>query len=132
MIDLKSRETDDRLETPKQLASRVGISERQVRHLIQTRRLEHVMIGCRVHIPVGAFARFLDARKVTTCQDEIRDRDFVGSPNAGAFTSPGRSMAGAASAQLARKTASKLKSASRNGSSAEDAEPAQVIPLRSS
>jgi hypothetical protein len=60
----------ERLETPKQLASRVGISERQVRHLIQTRQIEHVIIGCRVLIPVGAFARFLDARKVTPWRDE--------------------------------------------------------------
>jgi len=59
MIDPKSCQLDDRLETSKQLASRVGFSERQIRYLIQTRQLEHVVIGCRVHIPVGAFARFL-------------------------------------------------------------------------
>jgi hypothetical protein len=41
----KSPQLDDRLETPKQLAARVGISERQVRYLIQTHQLEHVMIG---------------------------------------------------------------------------------------
>jgi hypothetical protein len=60
----RERETTDRLETPKQLAARIGLSERQVRHLIQTRQLEHVMIGCRVHIPVGAFARFIEATGV--------------------------------------------------------------------
>jgi hypothetical protein len=70
MIDSKLREADERLETPKQLAARVGLSDRQVRHLIQTRQLEHVMIGCRVHVPVGAFARFLEAKKVTPCPDE--------------------------------------------------------------
>ena len=59
--DINERE---RLETPKQLAARVGLSERQVRHLIETRQLEHVRIGCRIHIPVGAFARFLEAWKV--------------------------------------------------------------------
>ena len=37
MADLKPINTDERLETPKQLAARVGISERQVRYLIQTR-----------------------------------------------------------------------------------------------
>jgi len=56
--------SEERLETPKQLAMRVGISERQVRHLIQTRQIEHVMIGCRVHVPNGAWARFLTARTV--------------------------------------------------------------------
>ena len=55
---------DIRLETPKQLAGRVGVSERQIRHLIQTRQLEHVMIGCRVHIPAGAFSRYLTAKTV--------------------------------------------------------------------
>src|SRR5262249_23570995 len=89
MIHPISGDADDRLETPKQLASRVGSSERQVRYLIETGQLEHVMIGCRVHIPVGAFARFIDARKVMPCQDAIRDRDSVGSPSARASTSPG-------------------------------------------
>ena len=73
------READERLETPKQLAARVGISERQVRHLVQTCQLEHVMIGCRVHIPVGAFAQFIEARKVVPCQDGTKDRDCAGS-----------------------------------------------------
>src|SRR5262249_4826283 len=132
MIDPKSCQLDDRLETPKQLALRVGISARQIRHLIQTRQLEHVMIGCRVHIPIGAFARFLEARKVTRCPDETRDRDFAGAPSDIASISPGLSTAAAASARLARQTAEMLKSHSRNGCSAEDAEPAQAIPLQSS
>jgi hypothetical protein len=125
-------QVDEQLETPKQLAARVGLSERQVRHLIQTRQLEYVMIGCRVHIPVGAFARFLEARKVVPWQDETRGRDSVGLASVGASTSPGPNTAAAASARLARQTANKLKSSSRNGCNAEDAEPAQVIPLRSS
>src|SRR5215472_4254303 len=132
MIESKSPQLDDRLETPKQLAARVGVSERQIRLLIQTRQLEHVIIGCRVHIPIGAFARFVDAKKVTTCPDETRDRDFIGSPSANASTSPGPNTAAAASALLARRTAKRLKSSSRNGCSGEDAEPAQVIPLPSS
>src|SRR5262245_4352992 len=132
MRALGPRNEDERLETPKKLSMRVGISERQVRHLVQTRQLEHVMIGCRVYIPIGAFARFLEARKVVPCQDETRDRDCAGSSNASASISPGPSMAAAASARLARQTANKLKSISRNGSNVEGAEPAHVIPLRSS
>jgi excisionase family DNA binding protein len=62
--------TNEWLETPKQLAKRVGISERQIRHLVQTGRLDHVMIGCRVHIPNGAFKRFLESRTVRSCPDE--------------------------------------------------------------
>ena len=132
MIESKSPQLDDRLETPKQLAARVGVSERQIRLLIQTRQLEHVIIGCRVHIPIGAFARFVDAKKVTTCPDETRDRDFIGSPSANASTSPGPNTAAAASAQLARQTATKLKSFSLNGSSGNGSDLAQVIQLRSS
>src|SRR5262245_25467525 len=119
MIEPEVMSADDRLETPKQLASRVGISERQVRQLLQTHQLEHVFIGCRILIPIGAFSRFLDANRVKQCQDETRDRDFAGSPSAGATTSPGPSEAAAASAALARATAEKLKSNSRNGSRSE-------------
>jgi len=99
---------EDRLETPKQLAARVNLSEGQVRNLIKTGQLEHIMIGSRVHIPSGAFARFLEAKKVKPCQDAIKDRDSVGSPSASASTSRGPSGAAAASARLARQTAHKL------------------------
>ena len=122
----------ERLETPKQVAARVGISERQLRHLVQTGQIEHVMIGCRVHIPVGAFKRFVEAKKVRPWQGEMRDQDYVTSQSANASTSLGRNVAAAASARLVRQTANALKSSSRNGCSGEDAEQAQVIPLRSS
>ena len=51
----------ERVETPKELAARVGLNEGRIRYLIQTRQIEHVRIGSRVLIPVGAFARFLAA-----------------------------------------------------------------------
>jgi excisionase family DNA binding protein len=41
------------LETPKQLAKRTGLSERQIRHLIETGKLEHVPVGSRIFIPAG-------------------------------------------------------------------------------
>jgi excisionase family DNA binding protein len=132
MTDPKPVHTDERLETPKQLAARVGLTERQIRHLVETRQLEHVMIGCRVLIPVTAFANFLEAKKVKPWPDATKDHDSVGSTSARAFTSPGPNTAAAASAQLARQTAHKLKSFSRNGCNTEAAEPAQVIPLKSS
>jgi excisionase family DNA binding protein len=123
---------NERLETPKQLAKRVGISERQVRHLLASKQLEHVKIGCRVHIPDGAFSRFLALRMVRSCPDAIKDRDYGGSPSASASTSRGQNMAAAASARLARQTANKLKSTLQNGCNDGDGEQAQVIPLRSS
>src|SRR5262245_8008263 len=109
----------ERLETPKQLAERVGISERKIRHLIHTKQLAHVMIGCRVLIPEGAFGRFLAERTVTPCLDEIKGQDCVGLPNVSASTSLGPSTVAAASARLARQTAIRLKSHSANGSSNE-------------
>jgi excisionase family DNA binding protein len=123
---------EERLETPKQLAARVGISERQVRHLIETRQIEHVMIGCRVHIPIGAFTRFIEAKKVLPCPGETRVRDSVGLTSAAASTSCGPNEAAAASAALARQTASRLKSSSPSSYNSETGEPARVIPLKSS
>jgi excisionase family DNA binding protein len=131
MIDSERTDTE-RLETPRQLAKRVGLSERQVRHLIQRRQLEHVPVGGRILIPVGAFLRFLEANKVQPCQGEIRGRDFVGSTSANVTTSPGQNTAAAASARLARQIANELKSSSPNGCTEEGAELAQVIPLKSS
>src|SRR5262249_263615 len=124
--------TKERLETPKQLAARVGITVRQVRHLIQTRELEYVLIGCRPHVPVGGFSRFLQRKKVSPCQDETRDRASDGLRSGTASTSPGLNTAAAASAALARQTANKLKSSSRNFSISATAEAARVIPMKSS
>jgi excisionase family DNA binding protein len=120
------------LETPKQLAARVGLSERKVRLLIQTKQLEHVMIGCRVHIPCGAFERFIDERSVKPCRDETRDPAFVGSTSVNASISLGPRTAAAASAALARRTANELKSFSGSSSTPEGEKTAQVIPLKCS
>ena len=58
---------DERLETPKQLAERVGVKERIICHLVNTCQIEHVwmVVG---YIPMGAFARFVEARKVKPCK----------------------------------------------------------------
>jgi hypothetical protein len=129
MIELR---TDERVETPKQLAARVGLKVRQVRHLIQTGQLEYVLIGGRFFIRYGAFGRFLEANKVLPCQDETRDRGCDGSRSANASTSYGPNEAAAASAALARRTAKRLKSLSPNSSDSASDEPGRVIHLRSS
>jgi len=87
------------------------------RNLTRTGQLQHVMVGCRVQIPVGAFARFLE-RKVTW-PEETKDRDFVGSRSAKNSMSPGQSAAAAARCRLARQTANKVKSSSRTLCAAE-------------
>jgi|RhiMethySRZTD1v2_1073278.scaffolds.fasta_scaffold958922_2 excisionase family DNA binding protein len=128
MIDTNA----DRLETPRQLAERVGLKEPQIRKLIAARQLEHIRIGGRVHITPGAWARFLEEHKVKPCRDETKGQDFAGSPNGEPTTSLGQSMAGAASAARARLIARKLKESSATGCSLEVGETGLVIPLKSS
>ena len=123
---------EERLETPKQLAARVGVKERHIRHLINTRQIEHVRIGSRVHIPFGAFARFVETNKVKPCHDETKDPVCATSKNVIASTSHGQNAVAAASAQRARATANRLKSSSRSGCKSKAAAAAQVIPLQSS
>ena len=119
------------LETPKQLAARVGLTERQIRGLIDSRKLEYVKIGCRVHIPDGAFERFVEQNKVTPCQDETKGQDSSGIVTVQPSTSAGQRTDAAASVRLARQIANKLKSCSPNGSKLGHENEAQVIPLRS-
>lgn len=65
-------EDDDSLETPKQLAARVGLSPWQIKQLIATGQLECVH-GCRKYMPRSAWPRFLDrAKTVKPWQDETR------------------------------------------------------------
>jgi excisionase family DNA binding protein len=118
------------LETPKQLAARVGLRERQIRSLIDSGKLEFVMIGKRVHIPDGAFERFIEENRVTKCQDETKVPNFNGAKLAEPITSCGPSTVAVAGARLVRQTANKLKSSSRNGCKQEPANKAQVIPLK--
>lgn len=120
-----------RLETPKQLAARVNLSERQVRHLIQTRQLDYVKVGSRVHIPEDAWAKFIETQRVKAWQDETKDPDSSGSRSESPTTSSGLKTAAAASARLVRQTANRLKSPSQNGSSCAAGEMARVIPLKS-
>ena len=78
--------------------------------------------ACHDRLP-GSYSRrrvraLSRSKEGTPCHDETRDRGFAGSTSASASTSPGPNRAAAASARLARQTANKLKSCSRNGCSA--------------
>lgn len=60
------------LETPAQLASRVGVSVATIRSLIRDRKLDHVYTspGCRIaRIPAGAWERYLDEFTVRAVAD---------------------------------------------------------------
>lgn len=121
-----------RLETPKQLAQRVGLTVGKVRSLIAGGQLEFVMIGSRIHVPTDAFPRFLENQRGIRCQEETKGPACDGSLSGGAFTSLGPNTAAAASARQALQIASKLKRPSENGSRPAGAEAGRVIRLSSS
>jgi hypothetical protein len=125
--------TDEpRVETVKQLARKVGLSERQIRGLIDQGKLAHIRVVSRIYVPEGAWARYVAENTVHSCPDETKGPGSAGSTSVVATISAGPSGGARASAALALKTAKRLKSLSRNGSGAEPAQPAPVIPLRSS
>src|SRR5262249_11097620 len=105
--------------------------ERAIRSLIVAGKLEHVMIGCRIHIPEGAFERFVDQNKVIPCLDGTRVQDSSSIVTGQLFTSAGPRTDAAVSAALARQTARKLKSSSPTGSNSETKSVGQVIRLKS-
>jgi hypothetical protein len=123
---------DECLETPKQVAARVGLSEWQIKTLIRNGQLEYIQIGRSKFIPNGAFGRMIASRKVEPWAGETKDRASIGTVTGTPGTSSGQSTAAAMSARLARQTVKKLKTSSRSGCSSADAAPAQVIRLRSS
>jgi hypothetical protein len=72
-MQLGQTDAEERVETPRQIARRVGLSEGKIRYLIRTDRLEHVWISSRVYIPSGAWARFIaqNSGRCDTCHDNI-------------------------------------------------------------
>src|SRR5690348_12352883 len=72
-------DAEERVETPRQIALRVGLSEGKIRQLIRAGRLEPVWIGSRVFIPSGAWGRFIAESKGRLCRDETKDPGCVGS-----------------------------------------------------
>jgi excisionase family DNA binding protein len=77
----------DRVETPKQLAERVGLKERTIRKLIHAGDLDSVRIGARDFIPVDAGGDLIERkrREKKAWQDEPKvqssDGSYCGSRN---------------------------------------------------
>ena len=120
---------DERVETLKQLAARVGLSERQVRHLVDTARSNTLGSdgGFLFLRRVGTFSRSEEGHTMSRRNQGPRLRWL---DKRECYYIPGPNGAAAASAALARQTANKLKSASPNSCNTEADEPAQVIPLQ--
>ena len=99
-----------RLLSTKQVASEVGLTDHQIRGLVQRKQLKHVRIGNRVYIPVGAFDDFIQENTVIQCLDEDKGHASNGSKNAANTISSGQTMDAATSAARAQRIAQRLKS----------------------
>jgi excisionase family DNA binding protein len=118
--------------TPKQAAAVMGPSESQIRALIHSGRLAHVLVGRRIMIPRDAIERFIRDNTVLQCLDEMPVPASAISINGAVFTSAGRSEVAAGSAARALLIAERLKSPLRSSSPEATAPVARVIQLRSS
>ena len=125
-------EMDCRLETPKQLAARVGLTVGTIHRLMNDGKLPFVQIGTRRRIPPGTWEGYIETNTVRPCRDAIKDQSSSFLRSAGASTSFGQNGAAAASAALVRQTAQRLKSSSRNSSNATRKNSVHVIQQKSS
>ena len=111
-------EVNSLLETPKQLASRIGISVGAINRLVNDGKLSFVRIGTRRRIPPGAWEDYIETHTVKPWRDAIRDQNSYISKGASPSIFFGQSEAAVASAALAQQTANRLKLLSRNSSNA--------------
>lgn len=132
MTRVGSTEIEVRVETPKQLAERVNVSERQIRKLIRNGELDSIQIGARIYVPCDAWGHFVQRSRSRRWHDGTKAQNYDILKIEEPITSPGQSAVAAASARLAQQIASKLKSPSANGSRADASQLAQVIPLKPS
>jgi hypothetical protein len=110
----------------------MGLTVSQVRALIQSRRLEHVVVGRRSFVPKAAIPRFIAQNTVLPCRDEIPVPVSGSSKSGIVSTSAGPKLAAAGSAARALQIADSLKSPSRNSFTGEHEQQVRVIPLKSS
>jgi hypothetical protein len=108
----------------------MGLSVLQVRALVRSRRLEHVLVGRRVFVPKAAIPRFIAENTVQPCRGETQAPDFASSSIGAATTSAGPRMGAIGSAQRALQIAASLNSRSPNSSTPEVEPPGRVIPLK--
>src|SRR6516164_2606374 len=110
----------------------MGLSGSQVRQLIRSGRLEHILVGRRPFVPKTAMPRFLAENTVQPCHDETPAPVSASSKSGAVFTSAGPKLVAAGSAARARQIANKLKSRSPSSCASEHEPAARVTPLKSS
>ncbi|RAI35750.1 hypothetical protein CH340_05090 [Rhodoplanes serenus] len=120
------------LATPKHAAKLLGVTDSQMRGLIRSKRIAHVLVGSRVMLPRDAIMQFIVDNTVQPCRDETRALVSASSTSAAVTTSSGQRAVAAGSAARALQIASKLKSPSPSSSTFGAATPGRVTPLRSS
>src|SRR5262245_46772962 len=92
---------------------RVRLTKHMVKKLVREGRLEHIMLGNRIHIPIGAFERFVE-KEAAPCRVET-PAPISGGPSApAATTSSGTRPAVTVSAALVRHRSKQLKSCCPN------------------
>jgi excisionase family DNA binding protein len=119
------------LATPRQAAHLLGLTDGQIRALIQGGRIAHIMIGKRFMIPSEDIARFIAENRTQPCRDATPGQSSDFSKSAALGTSSGRNEVAAASAARARQIAGSLKLPSPNSSGSDTGAPARVIRLKS-
>ena len=120
------------LVTPKRAGAMMGITDSQVRALVHSGRLAHVLVGKRIMIPPAAIEQFIKDNTVLPCLAETPALVSASSKSGAVFTSAGPKLVAAGSAARARQIASRLRSRSQSFSTSEPEPQARVIPLRSS
>jgi excisionase family DNA binding protein len=116
--------------TPKQVAEVLGLSHWQVRTLVRTGRLRHVLVGARRLIPRNDIEQFVAENTVRECHAAIPDIVSGSSTNGSATMSSGQKAVAAASEARARAISHRLKSPSANSFERTAAQPVRVIPLK--
>src|SRR5258706_10446461 len=92
-----------------QVAEVLGFSARQVRGLINDKKIAHIRTGSRFMIPRDAIQQYLLENTVQPCREETLVRVSASLKSGSAFTSSGLKADAAASAQRALRTASLLR-----------------------
>ncbi len=108
------------LESPRELADRVGVSVASIRELIRERKLDHIFLtsGQRnPKIPAGAWERYINLNMVRACPDQSENPNSksIARTRMGTSTSMSPKAEKAGNSQLSRATAKKLSSSGTNG-----------------
>lgn len=64
------------LESPKQLAARIGWPERRIRKLVNAKRIRHLRVGSSIFFPPNAAEDFIKENMVEPCPQDPKDRDL--------------------------------------------------------